>query len=149
MKLSTRVRYATRALMVLAHCTEPCTSERIANQEHLSKKYMDEILGALRQGGILHTKRGVSGGYTIADAMNEVSLLEIIELLDGPINLAPCVADNAQCPRQEVCLMNPVWKRLNGTIRDAFGAISLAEIAENGDDCLPQINVPKGICSRS
>ena len=52
MKLSTRVRYAMRALIVLAR-SHPCTSQRIAQEERLSKKYMDEILGTLRQGGIL------------------------------------------------------------------------------------------------
>lgn len=149
MKLSTRVRYACRALIVLAHHNEPCTSERIAQQEHLSKKYMDEILGALRQGGILATKRGVSGGYTISQHLEAVSLLEIIELLDGPIRLAPCVDDAEQCPREKVCLMNSVWDRLNAVIRDAFAAVSLRDIVERGDGCLPSLKVPGGICSKS
>lgn len=148
MKLSTRVRYATRALVVLARCQEPCTSETIAQAERLSKKYMDEILGALRQGGILHTKRGVSGGYTLAVPLADISLLRVAELLDGPVRLAPCVEDETICPRQEVCLMGPVWARLNDAVRESFAAVSMEDIVTEGEVCTPSLSAPAGLCSR-
>lgn len=149
MKLSTRVRYACRALIVLAHHDEPCTSERIAHQEKLSKKYMDEILGVLRQGGLLVTKRGVSGGYTIAQQLEAVTLLDIIELLDGPIRLAPCVEENETCPREQICLMNSVWQKLNTDVREAFAEVTLRDIVDRGDGCLPSISVAGGICAKT
>ena len=149
MRLSTRVRYAMRARIVLTRSPDPCTSQRIAQEERLSKKYMDEILGTLRQGGILQTRRGVSGGYRIQQPMDQISLWEIIELLDGPVRLAPCVEEGATCPRGEMCLMNTVWDKLNSSIRTSFAEISLADIAANGHSSNEPVALPVGICTRT
>lgn len=128
MKLSTRARYGMRALVVLARAGASRTSEAIAREEELSKKYMDEILGALRSGGILLTKRGVSGGYALARDAAEINLLEVVELLDGPTALAPCTQGDYSCNRFDRCGMSGVWSKLNDGIRQSFAAISLHDV---------------------
>jgi Rrf2 family protein len=145
MKLSTRARYGLRALAVLASGDTSRTSESIAKQEDLSKKYMDEILGTLRRGGLLRTKRGVSGGYQLEQPASEISILQVVEMLDGPTALAPCTQDSYDCVRAGNCKARPLWHALNNSIRQALGTFSLQDVVDGGIsqlDCIPVMEEP-------
>lgn len=88
MKLSRTVSYAVQAALLLARSPtrEPVPCSRIAAEGNMPERFLLQILRGLVTHGILHSTRGVDGGYTLERAPEEVSLLEIIEAIDGPIS---------------------------------------------------------------
>lgn len=130
MRLSTRVRYGLRALLAIKrHDGETMTSEAIARQEGISKKYLDEILAMLRRDGLVATRRGAHGGYGLARTPADITLLSLVETLDGPVALAPCMGE-VDCTRVQQCATRPVWLLLNQRMRELLRGITLAEVAE-------------------
>jgi Rrf2 family protein len=86
MRLSARVDYALRAILELAHGGDsPITADRIARAQEIPPKFCESILLQLRRGGIVYAQRGPEGGYWLAKPAAELSLLEIIEVIDGPL----------------------------------------------------------------
>lgn len=135
MKLSTRTRYGLRALMVIARSDkESLTSDSISRTENISKKYMDEILGKLRRAGILQTRRGAHGGYALNLDVEDLTILNVVETLDGPIALAPCAKGNYACQRDD-CLARPVWQALTDGIRALMERVTLGQVV-NADCCV-------------
>jgi Rrf2 family protein len=87
MRLSARVDYAIRATIELASATDaPLTSERIARAQDIPPKFLESILLQLRRGGIVNAQRGPEGGYWLARPATEISLAEVIEVIDGPLS---------------------------------------------------------------
>jgi len=132
MRLSTRARYGLRALFEIARgAGVAISSEKISRQQAISKKYLDELLRSLRQQGFVCTVRGRHGGYLLASAPKEITVLAVVECLDGPILLAPCVNDEDICARTEGCPTRPIWKVATQGIRDILSGMSLAALLEN------------------
>lgn len=91
MRLSARVDYALRAVLELAKgagmsAETPVTAERIARAQDIPPKFCESILLQLRRGGIVYAQRGPDGGYWLAKSTGQISLLEIIEVIDGPLS---------------------------------------------------------------
>ena len=129
MKLSTRARYGTRAMVAIARSTDSYnTGEQIAHEEDVSKKYMDAILGALRQAGFLEAIRGKRGGYRLARPADEITAAEIVESLDGPIGVVPCVHDAKSCPRSPRCPTRRLWQSVSNAARQILDDMTLAQL---------------------
>ncbi|MFQ3549294.1 MAG: Rrf2 family transcriptional regulator [Armatimonadota bacterium] len=94
MKLSTRSRYAVRALAMLASefGSGPIMLQKIAEAEKLPESYLEQLLMHLRRGGIVKSSRGAKGGYELTKPPEDIFIGEIIELLDGKIDLANCAS---------------------------------------------------------
>ncbi|MBB5869310.1 Rrf2 family protein [Allocatelliglobosispora scoriae] len=87
MRLSARVDYAIRAIIELASATDaPLTSERIARAQEIPPKFLESILLQLRRGGVVNAQRGPEGGYWLARPAAEISLADVIEVIDGPLS---------------------------------------------------------------
>ena len=90
MKLSSEVLYALGAMLRLAKLAkrEPVPASRLANDGQISQPFLQQILRTLQTHGLLHSTRGVKGGYTLARPPDQTSLLDIIEAIEGPYNLS-------------------------------------------------------------
>jgi Rrf2 family protein len=87
MRLSARVDYAIRAVVELASTTgAPLTSERIAKAQEIPPKFLESILSQLRRGGVVKAQRGPDGGYWLARPAEQISLADVIEVIDGPLS---------------------------------------------------------------
>src|SRR5471030_3047736 len=112
MRLSKKGEYAVRALVEIgfeAHL-RPGTLIQISTVAHrtnIPEKFLEQILLALRNGGVLRSKRGVEGGYSLAKPSDQITLGEVIRLLDGPLAPISCVSETAYerctCPDEESC----------------------------------------------
>jgi Rrf2 family protein len=92
MKLSKKAEYALRALTAMGKETTGKTFSihDLAAREHIPLKFLEQILLALKNGGLLRSKRGVGGGYQLQTPATEITLQQVVELIDGPFQPIPC-----------------------------------------------------------
>ncbi len=121
MKLSTRGRYGTRAMLDVAlHCTEgPVHLRDIARRQQVSKKYLEHLTRRLEAAGLLRSIRGAGGGMSLARPPSEIRLSEIVETLEGPTALVECVDNPERCARSSSCATRDVWMEI-GQLLGAF-----------------------------
>jgi Rrf2 family protein len=134
-KISTRSRYGLRLLYELAKRKDvkPVFLNEIAKQQDVSEKYLSKLVIPLRSAGIIRSSRGAHGGYVLARKPAEISLLEVIEVLEGSISLIECMDDPAACERSDCCSARPVWKGLEQVMRDYCSGVSLESMIEKGE----------------
>lgn len=135
MKLSTRARYGMRAMVAIAGRPDGYhTGAEIAAAEGVSKKYLDSILGRLREAGLIDAVRGSKGGYRLARLAGDITAADVVESLDGPISTVPCVEDSDSCDRASRCPTRHLWQSVSDAARDALDGLTLAELAANAAD---------------
>ncbi|NWF65063.1 MAG: Rrf2 family transcriptional regulator [Chloroflexi bacterium] len=124
MQITRQADYAVRAVLHLARNVESRTAtSAIAEEQKIPPSFLAKIISQLSIAGLLHTSRGARGGVTLAREPKEITLLEVIEAIDGPIQLNECVGDTGSCSFDKNCPLRPVWceaqedlvKRLKGT----------------------------------
>jgi Rrf2 family protein len=125
MRLSKKGEYAIRALVEIgfeSHLrpTSLIQISTVAERTNIPEKFLEQILLALRNGGVLKSKRGVEGGYALAKPPADITLGEVVRLLDGPLAPIPCVSHSAyepcSCPDEEACGLRIAMKQ----VRDAI-----------------------------
>lgn len=130
MKLSTRARYGLRAMTAIARRPGTfVTSEIVAGEEDVSKKYLDSILARLREVRLLEAARGAHGGYRLARPAEAVTAADVVEALEGRIAIVPCVEDASECARSPRCTTREVWRAASGAVREVLAGLTLAELA--------------------
>ncbi len=125
MQITRQADYAVRAVLYLARLgnTERAATSTVAEEQRIPPSFLAKIISQLSIAGLLHTSRGARGGVTLARDPKDITLLEVIEAIDGPIQLNECVSDDAECSFEGDCPLRSVWcdaqemlvKRLKGT----------------------------------
>jgi len=130
MKISTKIRYGARAMLELAyHYGEgPIELKEIAKRENLSIKYLEQVIIPLRTAGLIKSFRGSKGGYSLAKPPAEISLNDVVEILEGQINLVECLRDPKVCQRVPSCVTRDIWKEVSEAIYRIFYSITLEEM---------------------
>jgi Rrf2 family protein len=130
MKISTKGRYGLRTLMDIAvhQAKGPVNLNDIAERQGISAKYLWQIVNLLKTAGFVRGTRGPKGGYILIRDPADITLLDVIQILEGPVTLVECVDDPDFCARVEDCVAHSVWKEVSQTIRGALQKITLAEI---------------------
>lgn len=134
-RVSTRGDYACRALLSLTlHADDPGpTSVRdIAERTGLPQPYLEQILLALKGAGLVRSKRGVGGGYTLARSPSEIRLNEIISAVDGPITLGDFGEphQDGSCDHEGQCVLLAIWKQTGDHMRQHLEGFTLAKVAD-------------------
>lgn len=132
MKLSTKSRYASRALIELGlqYGEGPVKLKDISATQDISLKYLEQVMFPLRIGGYVKTMKGSQGGYILARHPDNITLLEIVECVEGPIAPVDCVDHAEMCERSEQCVTRDAWIGLKNVIRSELGKITLAELVD-------------------
>lgn len=135
MKLSVRGEYALRALIVLglnASDGEVIRIQAISEQQNIPKRFLEQILNDLRTAGILESKRGVAGGYRLRLRPEQVTLAQVIRLIEGPLAPVGCVSEKfyekCSCPSEEKCGIRSVMKEVRDAIVRVLEGVTLAEL---------------------
>ena len=130
MKISTKGRYGLRTLMDIAvhQAQGPVNLNDIAERQGISAKYLWQIVNLLKTAGFVRGTRGPKGGYVLLRNPAEITLLDVIQILEGPVSLVECVDDPDFCLRTENCVAHSVWEEVSTAIRVALRKITLAEI---------------------
>ena len=111
MQITRQADYAVRAVLHLARTgnTERSATSTSAQEQNIPPSFLAKIISQLSIAGLLHTSRGARGGVTLAREPKEITLLEVVEAIDGPIQLNECVGDNGACTFDHDCPIKPVW----------------------------------------
>jgi Rrf2 family protein len=110
MQITRQADYAVRAVLHLArNGDQRIATNMIAEEQHIPPSFLAKIVSQLSIAGLLHTSRGARGGVTLARDPKDISLLEVVEAIDGPIKLNECVGENSACSFDEACPLRPIW----------------------------------------
>jgi len=138
MRLSKRGEYGLRAMIDLAVLAPESGNgiiqiKDIAEREKIPAKFLEQILLTLKNAGLLHSKMGIGGGYYLARPANEITLGQIIRILDGPLAPIRCVSQMAYepcgCPDERTCGLRLVMLDVRNAIADILDNTSLADVS--------------------
>jgi len=135
MKLSKRGEYALRALQDLAahYGDGPIPNKELAEHNNIPHRFLEQILITLKHARIVRSQKGSRGGYVLARPPDQITLAEVIRLLDGPLAPIPCASETAfepcGCPDMERCGLRRVMKRVRDVVAEMMEHTTLADLA--------------------
>jgi len=141
MRLSAKTKYGVRAVFDIAYHSQDdpgvaIQAKDIAQREQIPLRYLEQIFQDLRRAGIIESKRGPRGGYLLKRNPEELSLAEIVGVLQGPIRdlfaLDDADADNDKKPTS-YAVTSTLWEDLGTVLTDWFNGITLADLVERGN----------------
>jgi len=104
----------------------------IAQREGISEKYLEHLFASLKKAGLISSVRGAQGGYRLARSPEDITLGDIIRVLEGPVAPTDCVVDEGrvQCSRSSECVMRSIWGRIRDEVNAILDDITLQQIVE-------------------
>jgi Rrf2 family protein len=133
MKLSTRARYALRSMIEIARLSngsKPTSLQRVAQNTQISRRYLEQVVIALKNARLLRGFRGKGGGYMLARPPEEIKVDQIIEAAIGPISIVDCVSHPGLCLQTEVCECRSLYALINTRITQVLNEFSLADLID-------------------
>lgn len=135
MRMSTKGRYGLRVMIELARISKtnpgcPVMLSTLAKVSGISRKYLHSLLTILKKAGLVQAVRGVSGGFLLTRDPKTIVAVEIIEPLEGPLDLVDCVQHPECCDRAESCLAREVWTEAARALRQVLAEKTLAQMAK-------------------
>jgi Rrf2 family protein len=145
MNISTRGRYGLRALLEMAIESKkgPVTIRDISQKQRMSVTYLEQIFHKLKKAGVLKSIRGAKGGYILAKDHNQITVREIIDILDGPISTSYCDFPQLReksCIGPTACVPRILWKELDNKIAKILSSITLADLEKKAKILAEKIN---------
>lgn len=132
MRISTKGRYGLRTLMDIAvHQNQGAvTLNEIAGRQKISVKYLWQVINPLKTSGMLRVTRGAKGGYVLARRPEEITMYEIVTILEGPLSLVECLTKGDFCNQVDTCVARTVWQEVNQAVEKALSGITLADVVK-------------------
>ncbi|MCC6499441.1 MAG: Rrf2 family transcriptional regulator [Anaerolineales bacterium] len=132
MQITRQADYATRAVLYLARTGQGrrVSTSQVAKEQKIPPSFLAKIISQLSVAGLLHTLRGARGGISLARHPGEITLLEVIEAIDGPIQLNMCVEQSGVCSFEENCPLQPVWCGTQNDLVQKLRSTNFAQLAE-------------------
>ena|SRR3972149_6676139 len=132
MQITRQADYAVRAVLHLARNGEQrIATSMIAEEQRIPPSFLAKIISQLSIAGLLHTSRGARGGVTLAREAKDITLLEVVEAIDGPIQLNECVGDNGSCSFDSDCPLRPIWCDAQEELIGKLKSTNFAEMMAN------------------
>jgi len=131
-KLSTRARYGTRALLDVAlhHSDGQVLLKDIAHRQEISLPYLEHLIAPLIVAGIVRSTRGARGGISLLKPPSEIKLSEVLDTLEGSIAPVECISDPKVCSRSGSCATRDVWGELKQAMNGVLGSLTLQDLVE-------------------
>ena len=112
----------------------PIELKEIAKKENISLKYLEQVINPLRAAGLVKAVRGAKGGYSLAKTPSEICLYDVVETLEGPINLLECLRDSKVCQKVPSCVTRDIWREVSEAISKIFYSITLEDMVNRKRD---------------
>lgn len=155
MQLTQRCQYALRALFALARRANQnpddpvLTAKDIAEAQAIPKRFLDGILLALRQAGMVESRRGKAGGFYLAQPATELRVGAVIRLMDGGLHPVECLAGGGQpCPLAGDCVFTELWGRAQKALEDVFDTETLDALVRRDEARRNRLPAPDS-CQRT
>lgn len=132
MKISTKGRYGLRTLIdIYFHQKDgPVPLHDIAERQEISAKYLWQVLNPMRTAGLLNVTRGARGGYTLAVPPEQITLFDIVSIIEGQVSIVDCATASEGCSRMDCCTARSVWTEVNNLLIEGLRSITLASILD-------------------
>ncbi len=133
MKLSTKGRYGVRAMFDIAlhHGEGPIPLRSVAERQEISEHYLEQLIANLRKEGLVESVRGAYGGYLLAKKPEEITVGDIIRVLEGPIAPVDCVLDEETgCEDITDCVIKLIWSEMKTSIDEVLDSITLEDLRQ-------------------
>jgi Rrf2 family protein len=108
----------------------PVTLKDIAARQEISEKYLSNLIPLLKNAGFVHSVRGSQGGYTLAKQPREITIKDILLVLEGSMCLVECTEKPLVCQRSDNCLVRGVWSEVTGRMLAALESVTLEEMVQ-------------------
>ena len=131
MQVTRALEYANRSMVLLAgrYGKGPLIVTEIAKLTAAPPNFLHQVLNNLARAGLVVSRRGATRGYELARAPDQISLLDIFEVIEGPIGLTSCTVEGNWCPREQGCTLARVWNGIQDTIIDRLRVATLDQLA--------------------
>src|SRR5205809_292408 len=130
MRVSAKVDYALRAVIELAAAGDgPVKGERIAQAQEIPLKFLENILGDLRQAGIVRSQRGAEGGYWLARPADEISVADVVRTVEGPIANVRGIGPESVSYSGSAERLQDVWIAVRANLRAVLERVTIADVA--------------------
>jgi Rrf2 family cysteine metabolism transcriptional repressor len=120
----------------------PITIHAIAQRQEISERYLEQLLIPLKQAGMVKSVRGSQGGYVLGRAPQDISVGDIIRVMEGPLAPVECVSElnPDECKRADMCVTRIIWAKLRDSITEILDSYSLLDLA-NEYHSMPKTNI--------
>jgi len=128
MQITRQADYAIRAIVYLSQLGEgeKAPTRKIAQEQKIPSSFLAKIISQLSIAGLIHTSRGASGGVSLARASAEISVLDVVEAIDGPVILNACTEPDFDCPIRDSCPIMRVWQEARTDLSEKLASATFA-----------------------
>lgn len=132
MKLSTKGRYGVKAMVELAinYGESPVSIKTISERQSISEYYLEQLFSPLRKAKLIKSIRGAQGGYVLNKEPKDITVADIMDVLEGPIEIAECV-DGTACDNVDCCATTLLWKKIKNSIDEVMVSVTLQDIVND------------------
>ena len=132
MKLSTKGRYGVKAMVELAinYGGAPSSIKTISKRQNISEYYLEQLFSPLRKAKLITSIRGAQGGYVLSREPKDITVAEIMYVLEGPIEIAECI-DGVSCDNLDCCATRLLWAKIKNSIDDVMKSVTLQDIVND------------------
>lgn len=133
MQITRQADYALRAMYYLSKLdpNDKAATSLIAEEQKIPPSFLAKIISQLSIAGLIHTSRGAHGGVSLARSPENISILEVVEAIDGPLSLNECTHGVDGCPFGEDCPLRPVWCDVQVELVDRLRKTTFASLVKN------------------
>ena len=132
MKISTKGRYALRALVELAEYSKKIKKhvplKELAKRQDMSEKYLENIFTSLKNNGIVNSLRGAGGGYYLSKEPDKITALDVINAIEGPISVVDCCTSKKFCNNSNKCKTIKLWEKINTKVVEELKKTVLTDL---------------------
>ncbi len=108
----------------------PIPLKDIAKREQISEKYLGNLISPLRTARLVRSVRGSQGGYSLAKPIDQISLIDVLQALEGPLSLVECVDDPSSCKASGTCVPRDIWYEITSDLQQSLEAVTLQDMVE-------------------
>lgn len=132
MKLSTKGKYGVKALFELAmhEGAGPLSLKAIADRQGLSEHYLEQLAAPLRKAGLITSVRGAQGGYVLSRPADQITVGDVIRVLEGPVGFTDCAIEGESDPANANCPVHGVWEKVTRQIVAVIDSITLQDLVD-------------------
>jgi len=132
MKLSTKGRYGVKAMVDLAihYGGEPISIKSISERQKVSEYYLEQLFSALRKAELIKSIRGAQGGYVLNRDPKDITVADIMYVLEGPIEISDCLEEGA-CSNKECCATRILWERIKNSLDNIMQSTTLGDMVKD------------------
>ena len=132
MKLSTKGRYGVKAMVELAinYGGAPLSIKTISKRQNISEYYLEQLFSPLRKAKLITSIRGAQGGYVLSREPKDITVAEIMYVLEGPIEIAECI-EGVSCDNLDCCATRLLWAKIKNSIDDVMKSVTLKDIVND------------------